>query len=121
MSRYTSGWTWRDGETMDADNPENSAACNRLYIEIVQLYHDIPDPADALAQHRTDCGYEAVYEERGREAADQWLRDRVTRARRLWGELAALEAMLEARGARLREPYEDLNEDAPRFARQESS
>lgn len=110
MSRYTSGWTWRD----DAEEHDetNAGACDRISKEIAQLYNSVPDPDDERYQNNLDVAYEAKCEEEGHEAAKKLMQTIKNKISRTWGEIEALEEMLIARGGRLRDPYEHHNEFA---------
>ncbi len=118
MSRYTAGWTACDGaEDM---SPEVEGACDRLAREIAALYHSIPDNMDERYQQRLECGYEAVCEDQGHDAARAWLDGMKKKTRKVWGEIEVLEEMLAQRGARLRDPYEHHNEFAEMYRRMDS-
>lgn len=126
MSRYTSGWTWRDdAEPEQIDNPINEGACKRLYAEIVRTYEGISDPSDERDGERRDMALECAYEDAGggdageeacRKLKERWAKERAD----AFGALEALEDLLAHRGARLKEEYEDWNEDAQRVRLAES-
>lgn len=127
MSSYTSGWTWRDDATDEQVNDKkNEAAIERLYREISSAYESIHDRSDERGGESRDMALEAAYEDAGSDEAGEVavaaLKARWSdQAKGSWGTIEAVEQLLHARGARLKRPYEDWNEDEQRVRFAEES
>jgi len=113
MSKYTNGWTWNNAATEEQmADASNQGAIARFAQEIAQLYNSIPDPRDENYSETLDAIAESYDTP---EEADRAIVGIKSKHKRTWGEIEALEEMMEHRGARLKDDYEDFNEDAPRM------
>ena len=134
-------WTWLDVATEEQrEDAANAAAVERLCEEARRLYDAIPEPSsnrdrdddrageadeaawedlcDRVWQRLTEIEDEENVEftrdqiqEIQQRAGDAYQQDKADQKKAAFGQLDAIEELMEVRGARFTRPYEHWNED----------
>lgn len=116
MSMTYRGWKWADGATEEQmEDLANKAACDRLADEARVIYDAIPDPR---ARYQDDDMHDPEFDTD--EEYQAWREERRKAVRIQWGQLAAIEELLGARGGRFARDYEHWNEDEALVERMEN-